>query len=180
MPCELCRLPFAPSEIDQTFCSAQCAARFRWIDPEVAFWGKVQKTDTCWLWIGACKSTGYGNFEFSRDARRRQFVAHRFAWELLREAIAPGMELDHLCRQRNCVNPDHLEVVSHAENARRAGPYRKGKLLKTHCKRGHPLPVDYRTRNERRCRECHRIERMESYYRLKSVRHESEPTSAPT
>lgn len=82
----------------------------------------------CWLWTGSCDAAGYGQ-AFSR---RRGTVtkAHRVIWEFCRGPIPAGLELDHLCRVRNCVNPDHLELVTHTENQRR--------VRRTHCRRGHP------------------------------------------
>ena len=76
------------------------------------FWAKVDKTETCWLWTGG-QSAGYGRFGFKG---RPNLGAHRFAYELLVGPIPPGLDLDHLCRVRNCVNPDHLEPVTRREN----------------------------------------------------------------
>ena len=72
---------------------------------------------------------GYGQFELgggSRQKRNRTY-AHRFAYEQAKGAIPDGLEIDHLCRNRRCVNPDHLEAVTHQENQRRSGPYRPRK-----------------------------------------------------
>jgi len=80
------------------------------------FWRKVRRTDTCWLWIAATNSSGYGCF---RIAAGRLLYAHRYAYELAVGPIADGMVLDHLCNNRRCVNPDHMEVVTLQENARR-------------------------------------------------------------
>jgi hypothetical protein len=74
-------------------------------------WHNVSKTETCWLWIGAIKESGYGNHGGTG--------AHRFMYQLLVGPIPPGLQLDHLCRVRNCVNPAHLEPVTPSENVRR-------------------------------------------------------------
>lgn len=76
----------------------------------------VDKTPTCWLWTGSLTWDGYGLF---RENNRRT-GAHRFAYEYHVGPIPAGLQLDHLCRVRNCVNPDHLEPVTASENTRRA------------------------------------------------------------
>lgn len=130
---------------------------------EERFWRKVEKTDTCWLWRASLSHNGYGAFQY--DGRPRP--AHRYSYELLVGPIPEGLEIDHLCRVRHCVNPDHLEAVTHLENVRR-GVYAEMPVLtrinaeKTHCKRGHPLSGDNLIVREnarsgkirRQCRTC--------------------------
>lgn len=96
--------------------AAWVAANARPFDFERAFWEKVDKTGECWIWRGTRHARGYGSYG-SRDRRSK---AHRWAWRFTRGPIPEGMELDHLCRNPWCVNPGHLEPVSHAENVRRA------------------------------------------------------------
>lgn len=81
------------------------------------FWYRVAVTPGCWLWTGALNWDGYGCFNAGPEISSS---AHRFAYRLLVGPVPDGLELDHLCRTRNCVNPDHLEPVTHAENVRRA------------------------------------------------------------
>lgn len=78
----------------------------------VRFWQKVERTDECWLWAGAVNDSGYGAIW---DGYRLVY-AHRLSYEMHGGAIPDGMQLDHLCRVRRCVNPAHLEPVTHREN----------------------------------------------------------------
>lgn len=93
---------------------------------EERFWRKVNKTETCWIWIGAKCSNGYGTFgtELIAKGKMRVDRAHRVAWELLRGPIPDGMVLDHDnqqfgCGNPSCVNPDHLQLVTRAVNKQR-------------------------------------------------------------
>lgn len=90
------------------------------------FWTMVDKagSNECWLWIGKKGSKGYGLVHVdSRSGRQQQ--AHRAAYELTVGPIPPGLEIDHLCRVRACVNPAHLEPVTRAENMRRMWEHRR-------------------------------------------------------
>jgi hypothetical protein len=104
--------------------------------PAERFWPKVEKTETCWLWTGALLDSGYGFFWVDNT---RQVVAHRFAYELLVGTIPEGLQLDHLCRVRNCVNPKHLEPVTNRENALRSESFSGRSARQTHCVHGHPF-----------------------------------------
>ncbi|MCW5951966.1 MAG: HNH endonuclease [Propionibacteriaceae bacterium] len=84
---------------------------------EERFWSKVTVTDTCWLWTGAPNGGGYGTFSPTGGPNT---MAHRFSYELAGNTLTPGLTIDHLCRVRLCVNPDHLEEVTYDENLRRA------------------------------------------------------------
>lgn len=91
-------------------------------DPIASFWRKVDKTDECWLWTGATGSNGYGII------RRGPGLTspHRYAWKITHGAEIPsGFVIDHLCRTRLCVRPEHLEAVTPTENNRRAWALRR-------------------------------------------------------
>ena len=88
----------------------------------------------CWLWAGSTNSWGYGQVKFYG----RQWQAHRFIYTLVKGEIPQGMDLDHLCRVRGCVNPDHLEPVSERENVLRGKTFAAANAAKTSCPRGHP------------------------------------------
>lgn len=104
------------------------------------FWSKVSfprgGSDGCWLWSGAAGGGGYGHL----GMHGRTVKAHRVSWALHRGEIADSMYLDHLCRNRLCVRPDHLEVVTPSVNTSRGHnslrPQRKA------CKKGHPIAGD--------------------------------------
>ena len=126
---------------------------------EDRFWGKVDRgaPDECWLWTASVRTNGYGQFRLAG----KPVAAHRVAYELSIGEIPAGLDLDHLCRNRACVNPAHLEPVTRRENARRG---LKGVLL-THCPQGHPYDeanTHIRANGWRDCRACNR-ERARRY-----------------
>jgi hypothetical protein len=88
-------------------------------DPSERFWSKVDASASCWVWTAATAGQGYGKFTLSSDGKSTYPYAHRHSWELLVGPIPDGMTLDHLCKNRKCVNPDHLEVVTQAVNCLR-------------------------------------------------------------
>lgn len=118
------------------------------IEPAIRFWRHVEPEPNsgCWLWLGAVAGT-YGRFH---DGERSS-QAHRFSYTLYRGAISPGLDLDHLCRNRLCVNPWHLEPVSRQENVTR------GRAIHEACLYGHPYDTtvpSYSNTNGRRARRC--------------------------
>ena len=139
--------------LDPEFCR-QITQSDRWAS-------KVEQGDGgCLVWMGARNPGGYG----SLTANGKGWAAHRIAYVAARgEDIPPGMPLDHLCRNRACVNPDHLEVVTGRMNTLRGTNPCAENARKTHCVRGHELTPDNAVvnrakRGARVCRECHRID----------------------
>jgi hypothetical protein len=84
---------------------------------EERFWAKARKGVDCWEWTGFRLDSGYGRF---MDAKRGVLYAHRVAYELSVGPIAPGLVVDHTCRNPSCVNPKHLDAVTQQENVRRS------------------------------------------------------------
>lgn len=122
----------------------------------------------CWVWKRAVMNTGYGILR--HDGRNQ--LAHRVSYELAKGKIPPGMQIDHLCRHPTCINPDHLEVVTQAENMRRGYLSMSNKmraLERTHCKRGHELSGEnvIVTPTHRSCRQCIN-ERAKKHYQKKN------------
>lgn len=119
------------------------------------FWTKVEASpDGCWLWVAGKTSTGYGAYTVD-DTNKR---AHRVSFEALVGEIPDGLVLDHLCRVRACVNPRHLEPVTHRTNILRGEAQAALLVLRTRCIRGHEFtPANTRMDgSKRRCRACKR------------------------
>jgi hypothetical protein len=114
---------------------------------------KVDMSGDCWVWTGCRGGRGYGMIRINY----RNIQAHRVVYEELVEPIPEGLQLDHLCRNKACVNPDHLEPVTNEENMRR---YR---ATLTHCPNGHEYMAEniaVQSNGTKRCRTCKKNNRQ--------------------
>lgn len=121
------------------------------------FCAKVAVTDSCWQWVGGGDGMGYGYFWNGKRCVR----AHRFSYETFVGPIAVGLQIDHLCRNRLCVNPEHLEPVTQKVNLLRGESQPARNAVKTHCVHGHEFTPEntYHKPGEswRNCRTCTRL-----------------------
>jgi hypothetical protein len=120
--------------------------------------GYLLQESGCWDWVGSLSPEGYGRFRVNG----RPEYAHRIMFERHKGPIPAGREIDHLCRNRRCVNPDHLEAVSRRENCLRGTSPPAIGARRTHCPQGHELSGDNLARaalkrGGRNCRECARL-----------------------
>jgi hypothetical protein len=137
-------------------CKNNSAAKYRPKPktPEERFWAKVERLPSgCWIWRGSKDKGGYGKVRINS----RDFFAHRVSYTWRHGSVPDGLCLDHLCRVRACVNPDHLEAVTLAENISR-GTQGHNHASKTHCPKGHPYDAantyhDYHS-GGRKCKTC--------------------------
>lgn len=118
---------------------------------------KVKITKGCWLWTGYIRKDGYGGTKVSQ----KHYMVHRYMYELCFGKVPEGLVLDHLCRNRACCNPNHLEPVTSLENIRRGNAGHN--KFNTHCKQGHEwtkenTAIAYYAPGKpfRRCKACNR------------------------
>ena len=130
------------------------------------FWSKVDRTDACWNWIGAINEKGYGLFRFNGKTSK----AHRVSYILTFGGIDDNMVMDHLCRNRKCVNPKHLDPVTQKENIGRglSGKVNNSQSRKTHCPKGHEYSGVSKI-GTRICHKCKVINQMAYKKRLANI-----------
>lgn len=140
---------------------------------EDAFWARItDRPDGCWIWPGVPHRSGYGRFVADVGV---VVYAHRYAWESHNgQQIPDGMQIDHLCRNRICVNPAHLEVVTQRENLRRSEAPAGINARKTHCPQGHSLADAYIVAGKRKCRPC-QMARSRERHRAISAQRRAQP-----
>lgn len=144
----LCKVCGAPSGAEH-YCSTLCRLS-----------SKTEVDGDCWIWRGAVNDHGYPYVKVAGKAVR----AHRLAYQDFAGDIPLGLELDHTCKIRRCINPAHLEPVTKLVNLRRGDSHKHGgggrfQAAKTHCPRGHPYSKENTKVTKsggRACRECHR------------------------
>lgn len=110
-------------------------------------WLNTEINGSCWLWLGG-KRNGYGRINWQKGSIKS---VHRVSYELLRGSVPEGLVLDHLCRNRACINPSHLEPVTQQENVLRGEGLTAHRARQSVCIRGHPL-MEVKIR--RRCKIC--------------------------
>lgn len=115
----------------------------------------------CWIWIGYIADNGYGELEYCGKRDR----AHRFVYECLTKQVIPEkLTIDHLCRRRDCVNPEHMEIVTRGENVLRGNSTSGINARKTECIHHHPFDENNTAIHKdgfRHCKECRKLRERE-------------------
>lgn len=137
----------------------------------------------CWEWQRKLSKEGYGRIGINYKV----FLAHRVSYTIFKGSIPDGIDIDHLCRNRKCQNPDHLELVTRGENVRRGMAWKVSGMLqraKTHCPHGHPyseentIIVKDKKGNYRSCRVCRSIKHRQKYAEMRKSGRRTMPKSS--
>lgn len=142
-----------------------------WVNPKTG----------CWLWTGYVTKAGYARISGARRTSRRWVYVHRATYEFFRGKISDDLELDHLCRERSCVNPAHLEPVPHTENIARGNWKDHWYRTRTHCKKGHVLDeanIVIWKNDHRRCRICNRENQRRRYQKARLLKWQPQKASS--
>lgn len=142
------------------------------------FWANVDKNGPggCWIWNGSRKPSGYGQMRMANV----RIITHRFAYEQIKGPIPAGLQIDHLCRVRECCNPDHLEPVTIRENVLRGIGHSAQNARATHCREGHEFTPQNtrRVSGSRICITCARARQREKG-RKRAELIKADPSLAP-
>jgi hypothetical protein len=136
---------------------------------------RIDPLSGCWTWIASTTTNGYGQI---KDGPNRTVRSHRLVYEALVGSIPTGLFCDHLCGNRRCVNPAHIELVTNAENIRR------GSERRTHCKHGHALTggnvriTKTKKALERICNACRAMYKRRARLKKKSTPTPHSPTDS--
>lgn len=141
------------------------------------FLAKIDKNSPgqCWIWTGSRTADGYGRIQVELG-RNNPRAAHRVSYELFVGPIPLGLDLHHRCINPPCVNPDHLQPMTHQENLLVGGGFAGVHARKTHCPKGHPLTEgnllkwQLQHRGQRNCRTCDLARQRANYLRRKAAR----------
>lgn len=122
---------------------------------ESRFWSKLKKTDSCWIWTASKDLDGYGRFFLEG----RSISSHRFSYEHWNGKIPDELQIDHICRNRACVNPEHMEIVTSKENTLKGSGPTAVNSRKTHCPQGHEYSEEntYNSNGARTCKICKKL-----------------------
>lgn len=166
--CWTCQRPFLrtgkPKPNGFHHCSTACREKGRALRRWARIWRQIVQQGECWIWTGDCSKAGYGRVGMGSAGR---IYVHRLIYEAIHGPIAPGLELDHLCRRHACCQPSHLEPVIPRINKLRGISPAAVNATKTHCPQGHPynaLNTIIDKRGGRWCRTCKRQTDHDRYH----------------
>ena len=132
---------------------------------ECLFWERAVRDELgCLVWQRPLNADGYGQMHYDGQGR----YAHQVAYLLTHGELPAGLQIDHLCRNKACIEPSHLEAVTPRENTLRGISPSAVNATKTHCKRGHPFDEEntgYKPNGARVCKECRAVSARKYYYR---------------